>query len=192
VKPDYRMKSYYSDYSQGFPLMLKQLYSEYIDLWISNDNPAKNLLNFPFGNLLLRIHNRNINETNEVYSLSDCCIPVIHRLICKVNGELGFCDKDAFEWNIGNVYDGLDLENIKDIINKFNTICSSLCVNCWAIRFCRCCFSFASTGSKLSVEKMREFCIRNKKSVEIALQMYVEIMEKNPKAFENNIYMKTN
>jgi len=184
VNPYNRKAPYYVHPHLNTNKKVRELYDQYIQLWVSEDNPAKSLFHFSFGKLLLKIHNRSLTKIGDTYSPGDCCIPAVHRLICKVDGKLGFCDKQAFLFDIGDVWNWIDIKKIESIIREYCSISKMLCKDCWAMRFCRSCFSFATDRKNLSIDKLRKVCPSNKISVETALKMYCEIMERNPQAFK--------
>lgn len=70
------------------------------------------------------------------------CIPGINRLFVNVNGELYPCERiiETTCTIIGNVYEGLDAEKVKNIMNVGH-LTKQKCKDCWAMRFCDLCAS---------------------------------------------------
>ena len=74
-----------------------------------------------------------------------CCIPSLRSLFISDDGNYFPCETlyDHYTYNIGNVDSGIDIPKIVDLIENYCKETVNYCNECWAYRFCGCCFTSA-------------------------------------------------
>jgi uncharacterized protein len=112
------------------------------------------------------------------------CIPGQMRLLVDPDGKFYPCEKGASSLQIGDINHGFDYEKCYSLIEEYCKIRNELCLNCYAIRFCKTCYIGALKGGKLDKKTKEEECKMIKAHYSNMLRRFIEIMEENPKAFE--------
>lgn len=96
------------------------------------------------------------------------CIPGIKKLFVSIDGKFFPCEKASGTSNylsIGNIYDGLDEEKIKELFD-IGKISEENCKKCWAIKLCSCCCVQIDNGIELSKDMKHSHCLLQKKEIE--------------------------
>lgn len=105
------------------------------------------------------------------------------KLYVDTQGRLHICEKINFNFSIGDVYNGLNLKRISEIIERYNEEVLSKCKNCPISRICGTCYAtFASNGY---FEIPKGFCESKIKSTEQALKDLTEVLIHNPSYFKS-------
>lgn len=97
------------------------------------------------------------------------CVPGVRKDFVTTDGRIIVCEKvdedqDIFE--IGNVYSGIDIKKIEQLVNV--TLKSlETCKHCWAAKFCKICFM-----DILKIDK--DYCEKARKEVENELRYYLD------------------
>lgn len=97
------------------------------------------------------------------------CIPGVRKDFVTTDGRIIVCEKvdenkEVFE--IGDVYNGIDVYKIQQLINE--TLKSlDKCKNCWAAKFCKICFKDIPNIND-------DFCEKSRKDVENELGYYLD------------------
>jgi len=130
---------------------------------------------------LLRIHKRFISdEPVNIYPLNSCCVPGSRRLYVDTKGDFYTCERIGSSPSIGNVYDGIDYDNIKKFFVKEYEENTKDCTNCWALRICDACYVNAYTKSGFNKQERDSMCKGFKASAEQQLVLYHSIYEIDP------------
>lgn len=129
------------------------------------------------------IHNRLLvnDPSKNSYTLNGCCTPGERRLYVTVEGKYMVCEKIGPSPFIGNVKNGLDLGAIKKhFVDEYIQNAKQYCRNCWAVNLCSACYidCYNKNGPEFSYR--HPFCETNRLSLERALSLYHEILERNP------------
>jgi uncharacterized protein len=113
------------------------------------------------------------------------CILGGMKLFVNVKGQFMSCEKTERLPVIGDIENGLYWDVIEKMENEFLSNCEP-CRECWAISLCRLCWvNFYPDASGQSQEYIREQCKGIRAKQKYLLKTYIEIIEKNPKAFTN-------
>lgn len=123
-----------------------------------------------------RIMTKNLNKKNHP---GGPCIPSIRKLLLDVNGVFYPCERVSElsePMKIGNIYDGLNLEKLRNLINigKLN---EEMCKKCWCYRFCYLCSAYADSGKFLSKDKKIKECEIVKYNIEQKFKDYCTLIE---------------
>ncbi|MBI5021172.1 MAG: radical SAM protein [Ignavibacteriales bacterium] len=138
-----------------------------------------------FSGSYIRLHHRPLLPLSGTCYPNGICIPGMRKIFITINGDICMCEKLENAWVIGNIYDGFNIQNISELINRYVKICSSQrCEKCWARRICDLCFTSMFNGNQVSPERKHSDCVIKKRSLASYIREYCYIMEKNPEAFK--------
>jgi uncharacterized protein len=136
-----------------------------------------------FENNISNIHKRKINHIPDELFPNGICLPGLQKTFVDTDGNFHFCEKISWDFNIGNIRSGFNVDKIYRIIDDYiNT--TNNCKDCWAVRFCRDCFLSAIKDGSFSREEKKKSCKRKKKEILSYLEDYVTITGQNPEAFD--------
>ena len=132
--------------------------------------------------LLLIAHNRSLlNVPQQPSGLNGCCVPGNRRLYVCANGDIKICEKMGLCPPMGNVYSGLDLEQIKKIyVQEYEEKSIQECNNCWAFRLCGVCYIKTYKVDGLDEKKKKLVCEDAKAKALNALEYYHAMLEIDP------------
>ena len=167
---------------------LIQLREEYFYALKTNDRSIrKKLLDDLFGKNYLQMEERSIFplRSNVVFP-NAACFPGLDRLYISTDGQLYMCEKVYESLRIGDVFNGFNLNLIKNVINKYCRIVEKVCLECWAYRLCQTCYVSALKEGKLDLNRKTEDCKKRKKSIINLLHTYTKVKMYNPSAFTNS------
>lgn len=157
------------------------LTKEYIQMMIKEENDR--VLNGLFYKTVESIHTRHVFPIKDKVFPNGICLPGLQKVLVDTNGNFHLCEKINWNFSIGNIEDGFDVDKIFQLVDGYveNT---GDCQNCWAIRFCTDCYLSAIEGDSYCKESKQKFCDSTQKRVLKDLKTYVEIIDKNPNAFK--------
>ncbi|MGL5614682.1 MAG: radical SAM protein [Sarcina sp.] len=151
---------------------------------IAKDNINK-ALNFIHKRLL-------VNKPIEEHHMNGCCVPSARRLYVTVKGEFAPCERIGPCPKIGNVNDGINLEKVKKYyIDDFRKEATKYCNDCWAVHLCSLCYINCFNEDGVHISHRHGHCTANRYILEKSLEVYHEILEKDPeslKYLDNIIY----
>lgn len=133
-------------------------------------------------------HKRCHHFLGDTIGANGLCLPGYRKLFVNVDGTFGMCERVP-QYDIGSLHDGLDITRIKDLTKKYISV-SSDCFKCPVVRFCLLCFQHA-LRKDIDINRKRIFCEYEKKDFERTLILYCSILEKNPKALDFLINVKS-
>lgn len=126
-----------------------------------------------FERFVYEIVNRKIyNIPSSIYPI--VCLPENHRCFIDVYGNIGICEKVCDTLRFGNIIKGIDMEAVNDIVQEHVAIKKRRCVNCWAFRLCKTCF----TNYGYSEEAWDEDCNNSRLLVYWQLLITLELAER--------------
>lgn len=133
---------------------------------------------------LLSIHRRFLVEKpGTVYGMNGCCVPGARKIYVTVKGDYLVCEKMGPSPRIGNVYDGIDVEQIKKYyVERFRKEAVKYCGECWAINLCNICYTECYDEDDINFNKRHKRCEAHRVSKEKILAAYHEILEKSPES----------
>lgn len=101
---------------------------------------------------------------------------ILTRPLIDVNGKIHFCDKINSKFSFGDVWNGIDLRRLKQIIRDFKQINQRYCIGCDFRFLCqRCYITFAKDGI---LEYDRNVCESIKRTLMARLEKHVDFKEK--------------
>ena len=138
-----------------------------------------------FNKMLSRIDMILGNELGKEKNPNGICIPGDRKLVCKVNGDLTFCEKTPDNMVIGNIEKGINYQLIKETIDEYTSYCKLKCNECWCVNFCDLCFAHAYDKNGFNTKQKEENCSRQRKMILETLKIYCLIKEQNSEATFN-------
>lgn len=152
---------------------------------ISNDSITKELST---------IHRRMLTDLPmQIYFMNGCCIPGARRLYVTTDGNFKLCEKIGPAPYLGNVEEGLDLEEVqKHYVTDFIDEAVKYCSQCWAVNICPLCYTECYDEKGVHFSYRHVHCMGNRQLLEQSLIKYHEILETNPEelAYLNSIQYK--
>ena len=133
-----------------------------------------------------RLYNRRMQPFPKIIKERSACIPGQLRLLVDPSGDLYPCEKGISTFKIGSIEEGINYDKCFSLVREYTNIRTKLCTNCWAIRFCNSCYLGAEKKGKLSKETKKKECESIIMHWGVTLKRFAEIMEDNPKAFEES------
>lgn len=161
----------------------KKLLKQYIDLRVINGSVSQ-LMSGLFEKPLIMIHRRQIKPMMKNCGPNGICVPGVRKLFVDVEGKFYPCEKVGRAFCIGDVDKEIEVQKVRSIIETYIKESTKDCLNCWAVRLCKLCFTSARKGDKFDFERKKERCVNERNSLHNSLVLYTKIMEKNPKAFD--------
>jgi uncharacterized protein len=163
-------------------VVFKKMQEKYKDQIIRKGKPDV-FLNDLFGSSIRRIHNRETSNLGEAIYPNGICSPGIRRLFCTTEGAFTICERVNPGLIIGHIDTGIDVDAIYDIINKYISVSTDSCTNCWAVRICKLCF-VDIFSNHFDIQKKNTICdiVRNEWTEMIKL--YCLVRESKENAFE--------
>jgi len=138
--------------------------------------------------MLLDIHKRIImNQPYEVYPFNACCYPGARRLYISTEGNFYICERIGTSPDIGNVFDGVNINNIrKYYLFDYSNRMSEKCNLCWAKRMCKICYAKCFDDSGLTPKEtiIEGLCNQMRNYVESELVLYHNILESSPEKLD--------
>lgn len=104
------------------------------------------------------------------------CFPGLENVFIKADGSIHICEKMSFNFPIGNIYTGFDMEAILRIINNWNKyILKSKCWDCDAWWLCNMCFATQASGKSIQINETE--CQKSLKAIQLSISRYLDCME---------------
>ena len=155
---------------------------KYVETMVNNKQPS-HLLRQLFEGRMREIHNRRCYEgKSSFFPLNGICIPGVTKTFVDVYGNFHICEKLNPVVPIGNVWDGFNTEKILNLVKTYHLASLKDCTQCWAVRFCRLCFT-SVVGNDFDMNLRKRKCPIERNNVLYDLQLYCEILEQNEHAF---------
>jgi uncharacterized protein len=136
-----------------------------------------------FGSSLKVSHNRNINPYGRNYSsiLGNACIPG-SRMFVDVDGTFHMCEKISYQFPIGNCEEGLDINAISRIVEKWSEKFTAQCKECPYQSICGLCYASCASGDNFDIESI---CTTRRTDIERQLSILYSTLEQNPDAMRD-------
>ena len=159
-----------NDYDQyaSFINDLKYDYSKFIN---EEDSYIYNLIEYPFISLIL--DSNLINVQRNFNEFTGTCVPG-DKLFLNPNGDFFICERVPEAMPIGDVFKGIDFDNIKKIIENFNSA-MSFCKECKFSFICTKCYRDFMYDNNF--EESKQICKDEEKIMKSALGNALEFME---------------
>ena len=109
------------------------------------------------------------------------CLPGIQRFFVNVEGSFFPCERvneEAQDYCIGNLDDGINVENAKNILN-IAKVTSEECKKCWCYKMCSQCIAKAEKNGKIDRNRRLQHCSGMRSSVEETIKNYIVLKDYN-------------
>jgi uncharacterized protein len=132
---------------------------------------------------LYTIHRRRIMPLNDTIYPNGICCPGTRRLFCTINGDFTFCERVNPGFFLGNVDIGINVDLVWKAITDYIEMSTDDCVNCWAVRFCKLCFT-SILGNHFDIERKRKACQAVKNELLNVMRLYASMREVDDNVFD--------
>lgn len=151
--------------------------------------PIMPLHSMLFSPALRSIHERLVTSRPLPHTFIVPCLPGFSRRFCDINGNYYPCERveNSKRFLLGNVDIGYDAESASRLMRWFNE--TGDCANCVSVKTCNLCYAaIHGSDSELPLVRSRleSSCHRVNEATPPLLHKYVEIVERNPQAFDTN------
>jgi uncharacterized protein len=171
----------FSDQIQKYKTLSEFKQNNFTKEYILNLIYSKEILNKPIEynyvrDLISKIKYRLIGE--KAHDRKVKCIPFSNRTYVRTNGQIQFCERIE---NMGLITndDGNIIEASNKFLNEYEKFISNECNKCVAYNFCEMCYASFIVDGKLNKQKAELKCNNFRNDFKIALEIYIEIMEKD-------------
>lgn len=121
--------------------------------------------------------------------LNGSCYPGKRKLFVDTDGLYYMCEKFGQRIPIGNIDEGINQNQIDNVIGKFTKIRNNICTNgCWGQRLCAPCIQTAKdpTGD-ISESGLAEHCGTSKIGIKSSLVLYALLSQNNPQKLATHL-----
>ncbi|MBE6841558.1 MAG: radical SAM protein [Ruminococcus sp.] len=183
----YYQKFSEEDYAR-FNKQITKLREEYIEKK-KKSLPISTYQMVLFENELFQLYMRRRYKDNKgaILPYTGTCLPGV-RLGVRADGTFDICERMNQEFPIGNVNDGYNLENIAQIINRYNDDVTGKCGTCIGNKVCSICYANVAGDKKFNCDS--KVCNQVREFVKNGFALLYEILEENPDAFKQEEYDK--
>lgn len=136
-----------------------------------------------FKNDFLDVHERSMVRMPSPTMTNGHCLPGYSKCYVATDGTLYTCERIGENFPIGTVADGLDIEAIMNLGERYDEFIRLECAYCWAVRLCGKCFIHLYRHGDFSQERFHSFCSSAKRRWAWVLAHYCRIREECPDAF---------
>jgi uncharacterized protein len=103
----------------------------------------------------------------------------LRRVFVTTNGDFHICERAGYDYKIGCIDHGFDYERIVYYYRKLEEVLED-CKDCWAIHHCERCWVLIGKLEEFNGKIKEQFCNRNKKIIEKAFKLYVQLLREDP------------
>jgi uncharacterized protein len=115
------------------------------------------------------------------------CLPGESRIFVTTDGVFYPCERACPRgYAIGDYRTGLQVDQVRRLLEPFVHGCETLCQECWAFRLCRLCYMHCMESGTLSEKGRREGCERQKSLILGALKTFIRLWENEPESAHSN------
>ncbi|MFA5115730.1 MAG: radical SAM protein [Candidatus Omnitrophota bacterium] len=160
----------------------KNIKEEWLSSFTATGSSEKNtLLSEIYDTSLASIHQRpTFPNYRRTFFPNGCCIPGGRKIYIRVDGVYQICENAHGAPTIGSVFQGVDLQQIKKIINDYCELSFQNCKTCWAISLCSLCYVNAYEKGMFSVDRKCKSCAFIREYLASDLNLYGWISQKYP------------
>lgn len=127
-----------------------------------------------FDSIVKKIEFRNLD--GDAQDGKKFCIPFANRTFVRTDGKIQFCERIG-EYKMIDSFSENEIALSKDILGDFLAFKEGSCSNCFAYNFCEMCPASFIKNEQFDTYIAESKCSQYKKSVKLALQIYVDKME---------------
>jgi uncharacterized protein len=172
---DFNLEESFKEYSKVFRQFNKRIKKSILDNNLNQLTIEKNRI----FNILYDLSRKPIKRLHEHAIPLGACHIGIRRVFVTTNGDFHICERAGYDYKIGCVKKGFDYERIAYYYRKLDEVLED-CKNCWAINHCERCWAVIGNLEKFTGKIKENFCNMNKKIIEKAFKLYVQLLRENP------------
>jgi uncharacterized protein len=172
---DFNLEESFKEYSKVFRKFNKRIKKSILDNHLNQLTIEKNRI----FNILYDLSRKPIKRINEYAIPFGACHIGLRRVFVTTNGGFHVCERAGYEYKIGCVEKGFDYERIAYYYRKLEEVLED-CKNCWAINLCERCWAVIGNLEEFTGKRKEDFCNRNKKVIEKAFKLYVQLLREDP------------
>lgn len=137
-------------------------------------------------NNLVKIHNRMLTNMPDLrLGRNGCCVPGNRRIYVQVDGNFLACEKIGDSPSIGNVFTGIDINQIKKYyLEEYDKKSIEQCSNCWAVNLCGICYASCYVKEGIDGKIKDNACEYQRKQAKGELMAYYQLLENKPEEIE--------
>ncbi len=133
-----------------------------------------------FDSSMLRIHGRSSIKMGKNVKIEHCCFPFMTNCYVDVSGQLTLCEKMSGTERFGDIYSGIDMTKLMQLMKEYADLRNMYCKGCWAQRLCTRCFADMN-----DVSSFTQPCDTIRQNILEELTMYCYIYENAPVLFDS-------
>lgn len=165
---------------------LNELIELYINKSIRNENDW--FLDLFIGEEIIRFIDRPKFITNGFYMVNGACVPG-QKIYVNTLGDYSICEKICIDdLKIGDVYKGLDIDKIVNIMIDYNNLLENKCGQCPVSSLCTICYTHLISKDKIGLSK--KHCENKLSSASKLIEIYNRIERENPGFYNELIHRR--
>lgn len=125
-------------------------------------------------------YEREMNFIGSDIMLKGPCVPGARKIFVNPSGDIRICERVGNAFKIGDVYNGINYNEIFSLVDDYVELGQEDCPKCWAVRLCKPCFSYFRKNNKLDLDRKREVCTSLEESISRALYIYTKVFNQSP------------
>lgn len=178
---DFNLAEFEKERATAYNKLLNRLKNAFINKHYEQLNIEKEIFFSAFYNIARRPMSKKPGERIPHFG---ACFMGLRRVYVSPSGDFFICERGGtYDYKIGDTRNGFDYDTMVDFYLKFDSIFAD-CKNCWALLHCERCFASAGDIKSLTGEKKANFCAARRATIERHFQVYCEILNENPDAFQ--------
>lgn len=120
------------------------------------------------------------DEPLKSFFLNACCIPGVRKIYVTVEGGFQICERVQKSPSLGDVYEGINIDKIKDIfIDGYANSSRASCEKCWCAALCGICYIHAYRDYRFDSCMKANLCEYERQSILKDLILFCSLIEHN-------------
>lgn len=128
---------------------------------------------------IVDIVTRAIGQRDRKVFESASCMPFTSSLFVSATGEFGVCERAGVCPQLGNIYEGVNLDFATRILNNASAILNNRCRKCWCQRLCTMCLKDFQISEDGEIVLPEYICSDIRENIKSTLIMFCELVERN-------------
>ncbi len=152
-----------------------------LQLILTNEFSKHPLEHKYFSDLIKKIKYRVIGEKAKSNKVK--CVPFSNRTYVRANGNVQFCERIE-NMGITDLSTESMINIAKEYLVQYQNFIEKECNDCFAYNYCEMCYASFVENSKLNKDKATKKCSDFRSDIQIAFEIYIELMENNESLLE--------
>lgn len=178
--PDETLRSEFSGLSSAQRAEAREMFTRNRQAGTAQPNAAEML----FVRQVQSVALRDRKPLGERVHPNGCCVPLLKKLVVRVDGSIYMCEQQPYMNSLGNIRDGIDLDRACDVVKQYTTHSVGQCKQCWAMRLCGACYRDSMVDSEWRPTHRAAQCDLRRERIRAAVTEYVKAIEVCPQAFD--------